>query len=155
MASNYFSNESQAHALITAARKLKLKLSTQLNWSSSKTDDDWHWFPIVKLNQINDEGVYVIRNGLYLGNTLYVGQGNIAERLSEHKTTLRHKRYNIQDLWVAWATVSSENKNGVERFLYNYFKPIESKRCPEALPISVNLPKTKPLDFRWGFNNVR
>ena len=94
----------------------------------------------VNLGGVRTEGVYVIWHSI-TGRVVYVGQGNIAQRLTEHKkdpTVLQH-RTNGQ-LLVTWASVDQSDRDGVERFLWDKFDPLEGTRRPLATPLNVNVP---------------
>jgi hypothetical protein len=89
----------------------------------------------------NMQGVYIIWHGGQTPWTVYVGQGNIAERLSQHRRDARILRYSPFGLFVTWASVpNAAQRDGVERFLANRLSPREGDAHPQAVPIAVNLP---------------
>ena len=84
------------------------------------------------------DGVYVIwhydRNGNIV--TTWTGQGFIKDRLTEHK-----REYAGRTRYVAWAEAPrSDDRHGIERFLFNTLNPTDTKRAPSVRPIRVNLP---------------
>ena len=94
----------------------------------------------VNLDSVRTEGVYVIWHSI-TGRVVYVGQGNIAQRLTEHKKNpevLQH-RTNGQ-LLVTWASVDASDRDGVESYLWDKFDPLEGNRRPLAKPVDVNVP---------------
>ena len=113
----------------------------KLNWRKSIRGSNWINLQNLDLNMIEDIGVYVIRTGLRIGTTLYVGQGLISQRLSEHRRTLKNDGYRMSSLKVAWGSVPRLQRDGVERFLFNFFNPIKGQRAPDVEPIKVNLPR--------------
>ena len=88
----------------------------------------------------NMEGVYVI---WHVGNNpavVYVGQGKIKDRIAEHRKDPRIQRYQSLGLYATWASVDNSSRDGVERFLYDLWRPLIGDRRPNAIPIQVNLP---------------
>ena len=98
------------------------------------------WCELERLNlgTVTGSGVYVI----WAGNRwVYVGQGEIASRLQEHRNdgrVLAHR--NSGPLMVTWATLPAGQMDGVERYLEDTLAPAVGERHPIALPIPVNLP---------------
>lgn len=115
--------------------------SRKLLWRESIRGSNWFNLRNLNLNKIEDVGVYMIKNGLQTGRTLYVGQGLISQRLYEHRRTLINIGYRMSSLKVAWANVPRYQRDGVERFLFDYFKPTKGQRAPDVEPIKVNLPR--------------
>ena len=113
-----------------------------LNWI--KCDGDvW-----CKLNSVNldhshfnsMQGVYIIWHGGSSPAVVYVGQGNIKDRLTEHRRDTRIQNYAPYDLYVTWANVAEPFRNGVEAYLANYWKPKVGVSHPAVDPITVNSP---------------
>ena len=89
----------------------------------------------------NMHGVYIIWHGGTDPKVVYVGQGNIKERLSEHRRDQRIQQHDYLDLYVTWAAVLKEHRDGVELYLANNWNPIVSVHHPQtSLPIEVNSP---------------
>lgn len=88
----------------------------------------------------NMEGVYVIWHGGPNPATVYVGSGIIRERLTAHRADARIQAYAALVLFVTWAQVPSEQRNGVEAYLMRRLNPIVPERFPTAPSIEVNLP---------------
>ena len=88
-------------------------------------------------------GVYVIWHSRS-GGVIYVGQGRIAERLSDHRQDWRilsHRGEGV--LLVTWAGIDKESERlGVERYLINLWKPEVSQIGADVMPIPVELPKS-------------
>ncbi|MXZ38000.1 MAG: hypothetical protein F4Z19_07030 [Holophagales bacterium] len=118
-----------------------------LHWNRC-AGDRWCWFLNVNLDHPSFlgglsghlEGVYVI----WLGNggrTVYVGSGQIANRLRSHRLASWVPKYG-DDLLVTWAVVATQLQEGVERYLIDTLQPLEVQRRPAADPIMVNTPSS-------------
>ncbi len=115
---------------------------TSLAWRKCE-GDMWCLFLKVNLDHErlrNLEGVYVIWHGGRNPATVYVGQGNVAERLRGHRDDIRVLRHAHKDLFVTWAPVDGEIADGVERFLAEHLQPIVDERRPDRAPVPVNFP---------------
>ncbi len=117
-------------------------MSISLSWIKCQGDV---WCPLstVDLNHAhfnNMEGVYVIWHGGPTPTVVYVGQGNIRQRLQEHRTNPEIQKYAGLGLFVTWARVEQQFRNGVERFLIDQLHPLANIKVPDELPTTVNLP---------------
>lgn len=111
-----------------------------LNWIKCK-GGDWCVLTTVDLSHDhfdNLEGVYIIWNS---AQCVRIGQGNIRDRLQEHKTDNEILSYADPTLFATWARVDSQNRDGVEAFLASHYKPAVGKLFPNVSPIQVNLPE--------------
>ena len=114
----------------------------QLNWTKCQ-GNVW-----CKLNSVNLEhehfnnmqGVYIIWHGGTKPWPVYIGQGNIKDRIAEHRKNPEIQQYANLDLYVTWATVHENHRNGVEAYLADAWKPKVGKLHPSASPIAVNSP---------------
>jgi len=88
----------------------------------------------------NLHGVYIIWHSGANAATVYVGQGNIKERLLNHRTTPDIQQYNSFGLYVTWADVPQALLNGVEAYLAEKLRPKIGINYPKAVPIEVNFP---------------
>lgn len=116
--------------------------STQLSWRNGVPGFNWHSLSSLNLGTINDIGIYVIKTGLAFEYTVYVGQGDVSQRLSTHlreSSVTRHTRV-TGNLWVAWAPVQQKYRNGIERYLHDQLNPRESSCWTTDPSIQVNLP---------------
>ncbi|MCK4252459.1 hypothetical protein KAX97_13505 [candidate division WOR-3 bacterium] len=86
------------------------------------------------------EGVYIIWYGGDNPATVRVGQGFIRDRLASHREDLDILTYKQFGLYVTWAQVAANQRDGVERYLAERFNPKVGSRFPEVDPIEVNLP---------------
>ena len=84
----------------------------------------------------NLEGVYIIYSG---ATVIYVGRGEITERLGEHRRNFR-QRSDYKTLKVIWASVSEADQGDVEHYLAHTYNPVVGKHRSENPSISVNLP---------------
>jgi hypothetical protein len=85
-------------------------------------------------------GVYVIWHGNPNAWTVRVGQGFIRDRLSIHRFDDEILRYRDWTLYVTWAQVSLQHKDGVEKYLAERLTPLVGDRFPDCYPVRVNLP---------------
>jgi hypothetical protein len=85
------------------------------------------------------EGVYIIWQGG--GPIVRVGQGVIRDRIADHRNDKAINFYN--NLFVTWARVSTQNRDGVERYLAETLNPKVGFTFPDTSSIAVNLPN-------WG-----
>jgi hypothetical protein len=110
-----------------------------LSWFHRDNQGQYLQLETVNLNvSTHFNGVYVIwrydQNGTVV--TAYTGQGFIKRRLTDHK-----QEYAGRTRYVAWADVSvSNDRDGIERFLFNILQPTDTKRAPDVRPLPVNLP---------------
>lgn len=98
------------------------------------------WCTLKRVNLVSAKtahGVYVIFKPS--GMVVRVGQGNVAERLEDHRGNSEIMQYG-DDLLVTWAQVDQALCDGVERYLELKCHPIVGERFPQAQPIEVNLP---------------
>lgn len=86
------------------------------------------------------EGVYVIWHGGTNPKTVYVGKGDIAERIKAHRNEANIKEYLPNGLFVTWARVAAPSRDGVESYLIQALQPLENRNTPTASPMKVNHP---------------
>ena len=116
--------------------------SMNLNWNKCQ-GEVWCNFNAVNLDHShfnNTEGVYVIWHGGTNPKVVYVGRGNIRERIREHRQRTDIQEYSRFTLFVTWAKVAPEFQEGVEAYLASYWKPKAEKKHPTAEHITVNSP---------------
>ena len=115
----------------------------KLFWAKRR-GDDWYRLNSLILSNVSDKGVYVICydddiDGEYV--CVYVGQGSIRKRLEFHQTNPDVQFYaDFGTLYVTWAKVPPQKRDGVESFLADELEPLEGERHPDVHPIKVNLP---------------
>jgi len=109
-----------------------------------KCGNDGHWCSLVDLDldSIKDVGgVYIIWLEGDPGRVVCVGQGNFKERFSKHRSDSEILVYRAYGkLRVTWASVPSSQRDGVERYLVETWRPLVGDAFPDALPIAVNSP---------------
>lgn len=88
----------------------------------------------------NKHGVYIIWHGGTTPAVVYVGQGLIKERLAAHRANSDIQRFENLGLYVTWATVLAQFRNGVEAYLAAKWRPKLGDNHPTAPPIEVNSP---------------
>ena len=107
-----------------------------LRWE--KVDGEWPYLEELDTMLVFIQGVYVIWFMTSRGpTTLYVGQGNISNRLVSHQID---KRFTGQSALVSWAEIAKSEMNGVEAYLSDKLKPVHGSRTPIAEYVEVNLP---------------
>ena len=114
----------------------------QLKWIQCRSDV-WCKLNSVNLNHDhfnNRHGVYIIWHGGSDPAVVYVGQGNIKDRIVQHRDNRQIQRYAHLDLYVTWATVNTKYRDGVERYLADTWSPKVGEAHPTADPIEVNSP---------------
>jgi hypothetical protein len=85
-------------------------------------------------------GVYIIWHGGQQPWTVYVGQGYIRDRLTSHRQDPRIQVFASLGLYVTWAVVPDQARDGVECYLASRLQPRVGERCPDTTPVEVNLP---------------
>lgn len=113
-----------------------------VNWNKCQ-GDAWCRFNDVNLNDDhfdNMAGVYVIWHGGNNPKTVRVGQGLIKDRIAAHRVDSEVQAYKQHGLFVTWASVPGNSRNGMEAFLAQNLDPIVGERFPNITPIPVNLP---------------
>lgn len=111
-----------------------------LTWIKS-TKNEWLSFETFNLADVKSTGVYTIWHGGQNPRIVYVGQGDIHDRLTAHRNDSAITTYNQSGLlMVTWAAVPAGQMDGVERFLADRLKPLVGVHHPKVDPISVNLP---------------
>jgi len=105
--------------------------------------DQWCGLQTVNLDHSHFdgfEGVYIIWHGGMSPWTVYVGQGVIGDRLSDHREDPDILKFANFGLYVTWARVAARQRDGVERYLSEQLRPKAGSRFPDVDPIQVNLP---------------
>lgn len=85
-------------------------------------------------------GVYVIwYAGPGKSAVIRVGQGNIHDELSIRKADPQIAQFSSQgQLKVSWIVIDQKNFDGVEVYLYDYYKPLVGERKAGVQSIPVN-----------------
>ena len=113
-----------------------------LNWITCGADCHWCSLENLNLETVAVSGVYVIWHDGNPGRVVYVGQGDpVSNRLSVHRNNsaiVAHKRAGT--LRVTWASVPKAQRDGVERYLADTWRPLIGDAHPDVTPIAVNSP---------------
>ncbi len=117
----------------------------QLNLTWNKCEGgDWCKFYGVNLEDEHFDymaGVYVIWKDVGGRVVSRVGQGHIRERMHQHRWEDDIMAADKQSLYLTWAGLDADQRDGVERFLYDLLKPqVYEGAAPAVPPIMVNLP---------------
>jgi hypothetical protein len=106
--------------------------------------DDKHWCSLKALNldAASENGVYIIWHEGNPGKVVRVGQGApVGNRLSAHRNDDEILAYAQKGaLRVTWAAVPAAQRDGVERYLADRFRPLVGDAFPDVDPIEVNSP---------------
>ena len=114
----------------------------ELTWIKCGNDGtEWCDFWSVDLQNVTAHGVYVIWRGGLAPRVVRVGQGEIAARITAHRSDEAIRTHiGTAPTSVTWASVSVGFRNGVERYLADRYGPLVGEAFPAAAPIQVNLP---------------
>ena len=113
----------------------------QVQWKKC-AGNVWCSLERVDLNTVEEHGVYIIWHGGNPPSAVRVGQGDVAERLAKHRLDPSITKHGlVGELFVTWASLPAIHRDGVERFLFDKYRPLEGDRAPLAAPIAVNLPQ--------------
>ena len=89
----------------------------------------------------SEGGVYLIWHGGDKSKVVYLGQASVLrDRLTAHRTDTRIQAFVGHGLFVTWAHLAEAKRDGVERYLSDYWKPLVGERRPDVPPIPVNSP---------------
>lgn len=85
-------------------------------------------------------GVYVIwYTGTNKAPVIRVGQGNIRDRIMAHRSDPQITQFSANgQLKISWIIIDPENFDGVEAYLYDYYKPSvgERKSVERLIPVT-------------------
>jgi hypothetical protein len=109
----------------------------ELNWVKC-TNNNWCPLATVNLSTVSTRGVYIIWHTGNPSRVVRVGQGNISERLNEHRRTPEITKYS--PLYVTWAACPANHLDGIEKYLADTWNPLVGDAFPNAYPIAVNSP---------------
>ena len=111
-----------------------------LSWGKC-VGDVWCSLESVNIGGIQTIGVYIIWHGGPTPKAVYVGQGDVANRIAQHRQNLAILNYRqCGGLYVTWASVPAHQRDGVERYLAEHWNPLVGGVHPAATPIAVNSP---------------
>lgn len=111
-----------------------------VRWHKDASKSNWYRLSELNLANVVGSGVYLIWHTGVNPRVIYVGQGQIAERLSAHQSDASILSYASEGtLLTTWARVDDRFAKGVERYLTDTYWPLLNRKRPDARPISVNL----------------
>ena len=117
----------------------------QLNWNKC-SDDQWCDFFNLNLDHEHFEnlkGVYIIwhcKSGDQKARVVRVGQGIIKDRIAAHREDPEITAFKNYGMLATWVSVSDSEIDGVERYLFDYWKPLVGQRAPDVTAIPVSSP---------------
>lgn len=103
----------------------------------------WHNFLNLNLRDLyyeHTEGVYIIWHGGHEPTVVTVGQGVIGDRLVAHRLDPHILHYHRHGLFVTWAQLPADQRNGVVKYLVQVLTPRNECAVPNCEQIGVNLP---------------
>ncbi len=114
----------------------------RLNWTKCQGEV---WCKLNFVNLLHEHfsnlsGVYMIWHGGPDAHVVYIGKGNIRERLQDHRSDQAIQRFQADDLYVTWARVPNDSQDGVEAYLAEMWSPKIGERHPNVPSIPVNSP---------------
>ena len=113
----------------------------RLNWMKCQ-GNVWCGLTTLRLDKVTEHGVYVIWHDGDSGRYVYVGQGDVSDRLGKHRADTTITEYStFGTLYATWASVSELYMDGVERYLADQLQPLVGPNHPDVTPIVVNLPQ--------------
>lgn len=86
-------------------------------------------------------GVYIIWHGGVTPAYVRVGQGVIRDRIAAHRVDAEILAFGADELFVTWAEVPAEQRDGVEQYLIDRLQPKAGIRGPGVAPLPINLPR--------------
>lgn len=113
-----------------------------INWIKCAGDQWCNFFNLnINHSHFDDlEGVYIIWHGAPNPAVIYVGQGNIRDRILAHRDESVIIKYRGFGLFVTWAAVPLTYRDGVELYLADRWHPLVGSQHPNAMPVVVNSP---------------
>lgn len=113
-------------------KKLKVK------WIKYR-NQQWCRLNTLNLDKVTSQGAYVIWQPSRNNSVIRIGQGNISQQLQ----ILRNHpdiTYFGNDLLATWASVHTDFRDGVERYLYEQFSPLVGDQIASGPLVYINLP---------------
>jgi hypothetical protein len=111
-----------------------------VNWVKCHTNV-WCSFDQLELSKVKEIGVYIIWYEGNPGSVIRIGQGDVAARIGVHRNDSAVTAYRTSGtLRVTWASVPAAQRNGVEKFLADHYRPLIGDAFPAVPAIAVNLP---------------
>ena len=113
----------------------------QVYWGKC-TGGAWCGFNSLNVDEFFDGkyGVYIIWRNIGNPQAIYVGQGNIGERIIAHRNSEAIQSWGWSSLYVTWAVVPHGEGLRIEAYLWNRLKPRVGHGQTHPNPITVNLP---------------
>ncbi len=108
-----------------------------LSWTTS----EWLSLSEIERSRLDVFGVYIIWHGGPAPRVVYIGHGNIAQRLKAHgddPVVLAYRVYG--ELLVTWAGVPMEMIDGIEKYLSSRWPELIRDELLDVAPIVVNVP---------------
>ena len=115
---------------------LQKPLKMRVKWIKYKKKG-WCQLNTLNLEKVTSYGIYIIWKPQ--SHVIRVGQGDVASELHVLRNNPKISQFG-QDLLVTWTAAPKKYLDGIERFLYEQFSPINADRIINSRLIQVNLP---------------
>ena len=102
-------------------------------------NQEWCRLNTLNLDKVTSQGVYVIWQPSRSNSVVRIGQGDVASHLQMLRNSPDVTRFG-NDLMATWASVHTEFRDGVERYLYEQFSPLSGERISNGPLVYINLP---------------
>ena len=113
-----------------------LKLSVK--WAKYKKQG-WCKLNTLNLDQVRASGNFIIWKPQNKNNVIRIGHGHIADELQALRNNSLMAKFG-DDLFVTWAPVQEQYRDGLERYLYEQYSPVSVDRVANARLVYVNMP---------------
>ena len=111
-------------------------LKMRVKWIRYK-QKGWCGLNTLNLEKISATGIYIIwKPQSYV---VRIGQGDISSELHSARNNPSISQFG-RDLLVTWTSIPEQYLDGVERYLYEQFSPMNADRIANGRLIHVNLP---------------
>lgn len=115
----------------------------KLNWIKCQKNQ-WCSFAHVDVSFVTSQGVYVIwfaGNPGSPGKVVHVGFGNVAAHVKALRSNAYFSKYARHGtLYLTWASVAAEYREGVARYLAEKWSPLAGAAESDVAPVAVNSP---------------
>lgn len=111
-----------------------------LTWAATK-DGGFPPLERVVLSSAEVDGVFIIWHGGGRPRTVCVGQGApVSRRIEQLRKSPAILALGADGLFVTWAGVPAQHRDGVARYLSATLRPLVTDRHPDGALVAVSLP---------------
>ena len=113
-------------------------LKLNVKWAKYK-NQSWCKLNTLNLEKVSTSGVYIIWKSNRKNNVIQIGQGEISTVLQRLRNSPKITQFG-DDLFVTWASVPEQYRDGVERYLYEQYSPASIDNITNSRLVYVNTP---------------